>query len=240
MPFGKPTSKPNTLENRAAQTAPPNVNNLPPTAMPTLRPTLSKKSCRAMASNGSQGSNYSLSFEIVAPSQSASYITYGESYSDCAPPLSEFLSRYKSNLKDVVQVVAVTEDQTSTKCQSNLDCIEESVCIAEQCVDAGNPLFALMWKGNNNYQLQVRAPNGQALNAGKSPLTMWNVKMIMFPFSGGPIGRYFIDVRIPNQKNTVLNSWTLLMYPGENTNELSIIRNGTGSKRNLNFVFKQA
>ena len=63
-----------------------------------------------------------LLFEIVVPNQNAKVMKFGELYTDCVPPLSELLVRYKANLKNVVDVVSIREDDvlSSTNCQTNL------------------------------------------------------------------------------------------------------------------------
>jgi hypothetical protein len=240
----RPSSSP-TYEDKPP---PPTATIFQETEMPTLRPTFSRNNCKAMASDVSRGFNYSLSFEIVAPSTKVSYMKFGELYTDCAPPISELLVRYNANLKGIVQVDSIQEDVTSTNCQTNLDCTTllqgggAAVCIAGKCVNAGKPLFALIWKGNDNYKLRVRAPNGSVFVAGKGILSIYNVKIITFPLSGGPNGKYFLDVRIPKtSQNTMLNSWSLVTFPGTNTdtnnNGLTIIQNGTGNRANMNFVY---
>jgi hypothetical protein len=258
--LGNSPLKRDILENRASQTVRPSTSITPirptlrpffedkPPPMPTIlqdtdkptsRPTFSLNSCKAMTSDESRGSNYSLSFEIVAPSKNVSYVKFGDTFTDCAPPITEFLVRYKANLQNIVQVIDIREDEVNDICMTNLDCTSQpgSVCIAGHCVKAGKPLFALIWKGNENYKLRIRPPNGRVFVAGKGTLSSWNVKMIMFPWSGGPIGKYMIDVRSTTPPNTMLNAWDLVTFPGKNKDGLTLIQNGTGSRANMYFIY---
>jgi hypothetical protein len=216
----------------------PTIENGP--MIPTTRPTLSRDICRKKVEEVEKGLNSSLSMEIVSANRNVSYLQFGEFFTECAPPVSEFLVQYQADLSDIVKVLQINESkENAEECETRKDCTKQgTICVASKCVDAGQPLFALQWKGSSKYNLKVRAPDKTVLIAEKSLPSLSNVKMVMFPSSGGPYGTYVIDIWNPESQSSKSSSWELFAFPGKSETTVCL-QKGTGSKRNIFFEFKR-
>jgi hypothetical protein len=179
-----------------------------------------------------------LSFEIISSEKTAKRLSFGEAYAECAQGISEFSDLFKTDLIDKVNIVQIKEVINSSECMSSNQCSQGSICIANQCLESGNPLFALIWKGKDGYNLQVRTPDGATLTTKDQILfSLWNVKVITFP-STGPFGTYIINIETEDAQDSVSSPWDLIVFPGQKRDAATLIKRGIRSKKNIFFEFK--
>jgi hypothetical protein len=240
-----PSPKPQNLSPKPIFSANPLIPSLKPSIenspiTTSTRPTFSRDICRKKVDEMSKGFNYSLSFEIVSSSRNVSYMRFGELFTECAPPISEFLAQYQMAIKDIAKILKIYEGhRDDVYCETSKNCTtQETLCVATKCVDLGRPLFALQWKGSDKYNLRVRAPDGTALTAETSISSFSNVKIVKFPSSGGPYGTYIIDVWNSDLQIAVLSPWELFAFPGINGTTV-LLQYGTSSKRNIFYEYKR-
>jgi hypothetical protein len=201
---------------------------------------VSSPSCRKKIRDAFKEKKYLLSAEILSSKNTAKTLNFGETYEECAQGIHEFLDSIKFNLSEKINIVQLKEVIHSYECMSNQQCNKGSICIVNHCLEAGNPLFALIWNGNDGYNLEVRAPDGVTLVNNKYPVlnSLWNVKVITFPTTGGPFGTYIIDVESEDSKETKSSPWKLVAFPGQTDDKSSVIGRGIRSQGNFLFEFK--
>jgi hypothetical protein len=180
-----------------------------------------------------------LSFEIVSSEKTTEHLSFGETYAECAQGISDFSDQLKTDLSDKVNIVQLKEVIISSECMPSNQCSQGSICIANQCLESGYPMFALIWKGKDGYSLQVRAPDGATMSTrDQIPFTLWNVKVITFPSTGGPFGTYVINIEKENEQGSVSSPWDLVVFSGQNGDAATLIKRGIRSKRNIFFEFR--
>ena len=95
------------------------------------------------------------------------------------------------------------------ECCQDTDCSTDEVCRNRKCVDEGSPRFTLTWNGADDYDLSVTPPIGSTISFlnqfdeesggrfgenGVQAFPGLHVENVYFPFEGGPIGLYTIEI----------------------------------------------